>query len=266
MTATMPQVIAISNQKGGVGKTTTAVNLAASLGQLGHSTLLVDMDPQANATSAVGLEPDQIDSSIYHALILNQDPKVINLNDTYKNLSVLPSTIDLTGAEFELMDLENRERVLTRVIASLVFPYDYIIIDCPPSLGLLTLNALVLSKWVIIPVQAEYLALEGLSRMKKTIDLIQHKHNSSLQILGIAVTLFDGRTNLSQQVLEELSNAFPGKILGPPISRSVRLSEAPSFGKPINYYNARSIGAVQYMKLAEEVVHVCKKTSVGSGT
>jgi chromosome partitioning protein len=261
----MPHIITISNQKGGVGKTTTAVNLAASLGCLGHPTLLVDIDPQANATSAVGLESDRIESSVYHALVLNQAPQLFNLNHSFKNLSILPSSIDLTGAEFELMDFENRERALTRVLSDLNGDYEYIIIDSPPSLGLLTLNALVVSEWVIIPVQAEYLALEGLSRMIMTIQRIQTSHHPDLQLLGIVVTLFDGRTNLSQQVLDELCNAFPGKILGTPISRSVRLSEAPSFGKPIPYYNARSTGAVQYMKLAEEVVHVCEKTSIGSG-
>lgn len=260
----MPHVIAVSNQKGGVGKTTTAVNLAASLAAAGHSTLLVDMDPQSNATSAVGVDPNNIEASIYDALMDGGDPQVYALGDRFANLSLVPSTVDLAGAEFEMIDLPEREYRLRRCLEQLDHGYDYIVIDSPPSLGLLTINVLVCANWVLIPVQAEYFALEGLSRMMLTLQRIQQRHNTSLQLLGICATMFDGRTNLAQQVLDELRKAFAGKVFSVAINRSVRLSEAPSFGKPIMYYDSRSTGAEQYLRLSEEILHVIQEaTSAG---
>lgn len=255
--AAMPQIITVSNQKGGVGKTTTAVNLAAALGSLGHFTLLVDMDPQANATSAVGLDPNNLETSTYDALVLDDPPRAHVVDGEYKNLAILPASIDLAGAEIELLDREEREFALKRSLAQLDDIYDYIVIDCPPSLSILTINSLVASDWVLVPVQAEYLALEGLSRMMLMIQRIQKRYQTDLKLLGIVTTMFDGRTNLAQQVLEELRRAFPDKLLKTLISRSVRLSEAPSFGKPIIYYDPRSIGSDQYLDLTREIIHVC---------
>ncbi len=255
----MPQVIAVSNQKGGVGKTTTAVNLAASLGLLGHFTLLVDLDAQANATSAVGVDPDQAEASAYDALTGDDPPQAQVLPAPYRNLALLPSSIDLAGAEVELFDFEEREYRLRQSLARLEDIYDYIVIDCPPSLGMLTINALAAAQWVLIPVQAEYLALEGLSRMIQTIQRIQKRYQPDLELLGILATMFDGRTNLAQQVIEELRRAFPAKLFQTMISRSVRLSEAPSFGKAIAYYDPRSTGSEQYLQLTQEIIHVCEE-------
>lgn len=261
----MTHIIAISNQKGGVAKTTTSVNLAACLGAAGYSTLLVDLDPQSNATSACGQDPNNLESSIYESLVESQKPPVFSLHEQIPNLSLVPSSMDLAGAELELMEQEHREYALQRALSQLDSDYDYVVIDCPPSLGLLTLNALVAADWVIIPVQAEYFALEGLSRMIQTVQRIGKKQNPELRLLGILPTLFDARTNLAYQVLEELRRAFPDKIFNSLISRSVRLSEAPSFGKPIIYYDPRSSGAEQYQKLCEEVIDVCEKASLGQG-
>ncbi|MCE5229899.1 ParA family protein [bacterium] len=253
----MPQIICVSNQKGGVGKTTTAVNLAAALGSLGHFTLLVDMDPQANATSAVGLDPNNLEASTYDALVTDEPPRAQVVDGECKNLALLPASIDLAGAEIELLEREEREYALKRSLARLEDIYDYIVIDCPPSLSILTINSLVAADWVLIPVQAEYLALEGLSRMMLMIQKIQKRYQADLKLLGIVTTMFDGRTNLAQQVLEELKRAFPEKLLHTLISRSVRLSEAPSFGKPILYYDPRSTGSEQYLDLTREIIHVC---------
>ncbi|HOE96170.1 MAG TPA: ParA family protein [Candidatus Sumerlaeota bacterium] len=260
----MTQTIAISNQKGGVGKTTTAVNLAACLADLGHRTLLVDLDPQSNASSALGFDSNRLDASIYDALLDHAAPTVHPLDAQHSNLFLLPSSMDLAGAEFELIDREGRETALRDALARLDQPFDYILIDSPPSLGLLTLNALVAARWVLIPVQAEYLALEGLSRMVQTIQRINRKQNPELEILGLLATLYDSRTNLAHQVLEELRRAFPDKVFSTPVTRSVRLSEAPSYGQTILRYDARSSGALQYQQIAQEVIHVCEKASLGS--
>lgn len=262
----MTHIIAISNQKGGVAKTTSAVNLAACLGAAGYATLLVDFDPQSNATSACGLDPNNLESSVYDSLLESIKPPIYSLNDQIPNVSILPATMDLAGAELELLDQEQREFALQRALSQLDSDFDFVIIDCPPSLGLLTLNALVAADWVIIPVQAEYFALEGLSRMIHTIQRVNRKQNPELRLLGILPTLFDGRTNLAYQVVEELRRTFPEKIFNCLISRSVRLSEAPSFGKPIIYYDPRSSGAEQYRKLCQEVLDVCEKASPGSRT
>lgn len=261
----MSHIIAISNQKGGVAKTTTAVNLAACLGAAGHSTLLVDLDPQANATSACGLDANNLESTIYDALMDSIKPPIFDLHEKFSLLSLLPASMDLAGAELELLDQPDREFALQRVLRSIQRPFDFIIIDCPPSLGLLTLNALVAANWVLVPVQAEYFALEGLSRMVLTIFRIKKKQNPGLDLLGILPTLYDGRTNLAHQVLDELRRAFPDKIFKTLISRSVRLSESPSFGQPIIYYDGRSTGAEQYEQLCEEVLNVCEKTRSGAG-
>lgn len=250
----MSRVIAITNQKGGVGKTTTAVNLSACLSDLKKKVLLVDIDPQGNSTSGIGLNRNKIESCIYDALINGLPLKNILLNTTYNNLKVVPATIQLAGAEIELVPTMSREVKLRRVLNEIRGDFDYIIIDCPPSLGLLTINALTSSDSVLVPIQCEYYALEGLSQLVNTIKLVQKHLNTELKIEGALLTMYDGRTNLSSQVVEEVKNYFGPKVYKTIIPRNVRLSEAPSHGQPIIYYDNRSKGAEVYKELAREVM------------
>ena len=247
----MGKIISIINQKGGVGKTTTAVNLAAELADKGHKTLLIDEDAQGNSTS--GLSKDvKFGKDLYDVLLDDADAAAVKT--AVKKLWLPPSSIDLAGAEIEIAGLPEREFLLRKKLAAIKDSYDYILIDCPPSLGLLTLNALVASDSIIIPIQAEFYALEGLSQLVKTVQVVSRKLNPSLHILGILLTMFDGRTNLSLQVAEEVKKYFGSKVFRTVIPRTVKLSEAPSFGEPILTYAPKSKGAEAYKKLSREVV------------
>lgn len=250
----MGSIISIANQKGGVGKTTTAVNLSACLAVAEKSCLLIDIDPQANSTSGLGMEPKNITKSIYHVLIKNADVNDVILSTELQYLDLLPSNMDLVGAEVELVNAISRERILESVIPKIKKDYEFILIDCPPSLGLLTLNAMTASDSVLIPIQCEYYALEGLSQLLNTIRLVQKHLNPRLEIEGVLLTMYDGRLNLSRQVAEDVKKFFNDKVYKSVISRNVRISEAPSFGKPIILYDAVSSGAENYMNLAEELI------------
>jgi len=250
----MAKIICIANQKGGVGKTTTAVNLGASLAVAERKTLLVDMDPQGNAGSGVGIEKDSLQDNIYHALINDVDPAALVRKTALPLLDILPSTDDLAGAELELVPVPEREKRLARVLASIADLYDYILIDCPPSLGLLTLNAMAAAGSVLVPLQCEFYAMEGLSKILTTIRLVKKGLNPSLAVEGILLTMFDGRNNLSRQVSEEIRNHFGETAFRTVIPRNVRLSEAPSHGKPILLYDITSRGAAGYLELAKELI------------
>lgn len=250
----MARVIAVANQKGGVGKTTTAVNLSACLADAGKKVLLLDIDPQGNATSGIGLEKKEIKLCIYDALINEIPLKKIIVPSKIKNLDVVPATIQLAGAEIELVTTMSREVRLRNVLAEVREQYEYIIIDCPPSLGLLTINALTAAETVLVPIQCEYYALEGLSQLTSTVKLVQKYLNSKLRYEGVLLTMFDARTNLSVLVEEEVRKVFKSQVFSVVIPRNVRLSEAPSHGLPIILYDERSRGAETYTQLAKEVI------------
>ncbi len=250
----MGKVIAIVNQKGGVAKTTTAVNLAACLADRGRKVLLADMDPQGNATSGLGLERREIEHCVYDVLINDAPVSAVIRKSGFKNLDVLPATIQLTGAEVELVGAVSRENKLRRALRPMTPFYDYMIIDCPPSLGLLTVNALALADGLLVPLQCEYYALEGLSQLLSTYELVRNNLNPDLGVEGVLLTMYDARTNLSAQVAEEARNYFGEKVYKTVISRSVRLSEAPSHGMPGVFYDRKSRGAVEYLALAEEFI------------
>lgn len=251
----MGKIIAIANQKGGVGKTTTAINLAASLAVLEYKTLLVDADPQANSTSGLGINPKDVKEGIYECMVGGVEPSHVILHNDLKYLDILPSHIDLVGAEVEMVNLSHREEKMREALYKIKDQYDFIIIDCSPSLGLITINSLTAADSVIIPVQCEYFALEGLGKLLNTIKIIQQRLNTRLEIEGILLTLYDSRTSLGNQVVEEVRTHFRNMAFKTIIPRNVKLSESPSFGLPAIVHDAESKGAIAYLNLAHEVLH-----------
>jgi len=258
----MGKTIAIANQKGGVGKTTTVINLAASLAALESKVLIVDADPQANATSGIGFDVRNIKTSIYECLIDDVNPKDIVLTSEIDNLYLVPSHIDLVGAEIEMLNLPNREKKLKQVIGRVKDDYDFVLIDCSPSLGLLTVNALTAADSVIIPVQCEYFALEGLGKLLNTIKIIQSRLNQDLEIEGFLLTMYDSRLRLSNQVVEEVRKHFQQMVFDTIIQRNIKLSEAPSFGKPVIMYDIDSKGSINHLNLARELLQKNEKTRI----
>jgi chromosome partitioning protein len=248
------KVIAFTNQKGGVGKTTSAINIASALGIMGKKVLLIDSDPQGNTSSGVGVRKSQLTSTTYDVLIGRCSASAAIQHTEFKNLDVMPSTMDLAGAEFELADIEKRETRLKSALEEVADIYDIIIIDCPPSLGMLTVNALVASDGAVIPMQCEYFSLEGLSQMMMTIKQVKKLYNQKLNLTGILVTMYNGRLNLSLQVIEEIKKYYANKLFKTTITRNVRLSEAPSFGQPIQYYDKHAKGADAYNDVAKELL------------
>lgn len=258
----MGKVISIANQKGGVGKTTTAINLAASLGVLDKKTLIIDADPQANATSGVGFDPTNIKASIYNALINGEDVEHFILQTNNPNLSILPAHIDLVGAEIEMINLPQREYIMKSIIDPIKDQYDYIIIDCSPSLGLITLNSLTASDSVIVPVQCEYFALEGLGKLLNTIKIVQTRLNTNLDIEGLLLTMYDTRLRLANQVVDEVKTHFQQLVFDTLIHRNTTLGEAPSHGETVIMHDATSKGAINYLNLAKELITKNEKEAV----
>ena len=262
----MAKIIAVANQKGGVGKTTTAVNLAAVIAKWGHKVLLVDADPQGNATSGIGVQRGSFRRSLYHSLVLDEPISSITLSSLIDSLDIIPANKDLAGAEIELVEVEQREFRLKRALASAEQGYEYIIIDCPPSLGLLTLNALTAAKSLLVPIQCEYYALEGVTELFDTLARIRRLHNPGLMIEGLLLTMYDERTNLSAAVAADLRDFYGLQVFQTVIPRNVRLAEAPSYGKPIISYDAHSKGAEAYSQLAREIVYESKSTGSRTGS
>ena len=258
----MSKIIAIANQKGGVGKTTTSINLAASLAVLEHKTLLVDADPQANSTSGLGFEPRTIKTSIYECIINDIEPKDIILHTETPNLDLIPAHIDLVGAEIEMINLPEREHMMKRVLEKVRNKYDFIIVDCSPSLGLITINSLTAADSLIIPVQCEYFALEGLGKLLNTVKIIQSKQNPELDIEGFLLTMYDSRLRLSNQIVEEIKTHFQQMVFKTIIQRNTRLGEAPSFGQTIIMHDANSKGAINYLNLAREILQQNELTRI----
>ncbi len=250
----MGKIISLANQKGGVGKSTSAINIAAGLGQIGKRTLLVDLDPQGNTTSGVGINKKQIKTSSYDILISRADAESAIVKTKFENLDILPSNITLAGAEFELVDADNRENRFKTAMEKILDKYDYILVDCPPSLGLLTLNALVASNGVVVPMLCEYFSLEGLTQLMITIREVKKRFNPAIDLSGILITMYNGRLNLSAEVLHELKKYYSDKLFKTMIPRSVRISEAPSYGEPIQYYDRRSKAAEAYNDVVKELI------------
>ncbi|MEP7142875.1 MAG: AAA family ATPase [Ferruginibacter sp.] len=258
----MARIIGIANQKGGVGKTTTAINLAASLAVLEYKTLLVDADPQANSTTGVGFDLHNVTQSLYDCMVNEATAREVLLKTNVPNLHLIPSHIDLVGAEIEMINYPNREGVLKKILDPIRDDYDFIIIDCSPSLGLITVNALVASDSVVVPVQTEFFALEGLGKLLNTIKIVQNRLNTELQIEGILMTMYDGRLRLCNQVVAEVRRHFEEMVFSSIIHRNTRLSEAPSFGKPVILYDAESKGSINYLNLAKEILQKNNMTKI----